>query len=71
MTSLSIEVEQEFLTAMQAAGLDYNGPIIADDQLHRVKINGDHNPNSWYILHLDGLPAGSFGCWPSGSEATI
>lgn len=38
--------ELAFLDALNAAGLDYVGPIIADGVLHRFKVNGDHNPNS-------------------------
>lgn len=55
--------ETAFLDAMQAAGLDYAGPIIADGVLHRFKVNGDRNPNSFYTLHADGIAAGHFGCW--------
>ena len=54
--------EIAFLDAMRAAGLDYSGPIIADGALHRFKVNGDKAENSWYVLHLDGIAAGAFGC---------
>ena len=43
-----IHAESAFLDAMRAAGLDYAGPIIADGALHRIKVNGDRNPNSFY-----------------------
>ena len=62
--------ESDFRAAMAAAGLDYPGDIIPDGQLHRVKVNGDRGPNSWYVLHLDGLPAGSYGCWKRGIAET-
>jgi len=55
-----------FLDAMRAAGLDYTGDIVADGALHRVKVNGDRNPNTFYSLHLDGVAAGHFGCWKRG-----
>jgi len=55
-----------FLDAMRAAGLDYTGDIVADGALHRVKVNGDRNSNTFYSLHLDGIPAGHFGCWKRG-----
>ena len=55
---------------MAAAGLDFDGNIIPDGQLHRVKVNGDRGPNTWYVLHLDGLPAGSFGDWKRGFTET-
>ncbi len=57
---------QESPDPLRAAGLDYAGPIIADGVLHRFKANGDRNPNSYYTLHLDGVAAGSFGCWKRG-----
>lgn len=62
--------ESIFLDAMRAAGIEYSGPIIADKKLHRIKVNGDRNQNSWYVLHGDGLPAGSFGCWKRGIRET-
>lgn len=62
--------ESSFRAAMAAAGLDYPGELIADGELHRIKVNGDHNPNSWYCLHGDGLLAGSFGCWKRGIAET-
>ena len=62
--------ESAFITAMAAAGLEYHGEIVADGQLHRIKVNGDHNPNAWYVLHGDDLPAGSFGCWKRGIAET-
>ncbi len=55
--------ETAFRSAMQSAGLDYAGDIIADGALHRIKVNGDRNPNSFYVLHPDGIAAGHFGCW--------
>lgn len=56
----------QFRAAMAAAGLDFPGEIIPDGQLHRVKVDGDRGPNSWYVLHPDGIAAGSFGCWKRG-----
>ena len=58
--------EIAFLDALNAAGLEFPGPIIADGVLHRFKVNGDRNPNSFYVLHLDGIAAGHFGCWKRG-----
>ncbi len=54
-------VESAFLDAMRAAGIEYSGPIIADKKLHSVKANGNRTAKTWYVLHPDGLPAGSFG----------
>lgn len=66
----TLHPESDFRAAMAAAGLDFPGDIIPDGQLHRIKVNGDRGPNSWYVLHLDGLPAGSFGCWKRGIAET-
>ena len=62
--------EIDFLFAMNTAGLGFQGPIIADGALHRFKAYGDRNPNSFYSLHLDGIAAGSFGCWKRGIKET-
>ena len=61
--------EIAFLDAMRSAGLDYSGPIVADGVIQRVKVNGDRNPNAWYVLHLDGIAAGSFGCYKRDIKA--
>ncbi|HRZ07461.1 MAG TPA: phage/plasmid primase, P4 family [Candidatus Competibacteraceae bacterium] len=57
-----MNIESAFLDAIRAAGLDYVGPILADAGIKRFKANGDRAPNSWYVLHTDGVPAGRFGC---------
>jgi phage/plasmid primase-like uncharacterized protein len=60
----------DFHAAMRAAGLDFDGPLLADGKLHRIKVEGDHERNSWYVLH-DGSPAaGAFGCWKRGIKET-
>ena len=56
---------------MFAVGIEYHGKIIADGTLHRIKANGDKTTNSWYILHVDGLPAGEFGCWKRGIRGDL
>ena len=66
----STDLVTRFQSEMTAAGLEFQGQIIADGALHRVKVNGDRNQNSWYSLHLDGIPAGSFGCWKRGIKET-
>ncbi|HPE73250.1 MAG TPA: hypothetical protein PK018_13970, partial [Candidatus Competibacter sp.] len=65
-----IDHVDSFRSAMLAAGLDYAGKIIADGTLHRIKINGDKATNSWYVLHGDGLPAGTFGDYKRGIKET-
>ncbi len=49
--------------AMQRAGLDSTGLIVADGKLHRFKASGDRERNSWYVLHVGPPTAGAFGCW--------
>ena len=66
----SVQPEAAFLDAMRAAGLDYQGAVIPDGLLHRFKVNGETNPNGWYVLHPDGIAAGSFGCWKRGINQT-
>ena len=70
VTTPVCHLESAFLSAITAAGLDYQGPIIADGALHRFKANGDPNPNSFYTLHLDHPAAGIFGCWRRGIKET-
>lgn len=56
---------RDFGEALAAAGLHCSDAIIADDCLHRYHIEGDRtgSRNGWYVLHLDGVPAGAFGTW--------
>ncbi len=46
---------ENFRTAMCNAGLDYDGPIVDDGNLHRFRAVGDHRKDPWYLLH-DGPP---------------
>jgi putative DNA primase/helicase len=61
-----------FIEAMRAAGLEPVGAIRADGRLHRVTWHGDRkgSENGWYVLHVDGYPAGAFGCWKRGIRET-
>jgi putative DNA primase/helicase len=61
---------ENFRAALQAAGLNYPGDIIADGELHRIKVTGDRQKNSWYVLHAGPPSAGAFGCWKRGINAT-
>lgn len=60
---------QDFKNAMRDHGITPPSHIKGDGQLHRFKNEGDTTANSWYILHLDGIAAGSFGCWKLGVSA--
>lgn len=56
-----------FADAIRAAGLTPPDVIEADGELYRFSGNGQRGDESgWYVLHLDGVPAGSFGCWRAG-----
>lgn len=59
------EIVEQFSGAMRAAGLESKATIKPDGELHRFKVEGDNggSRNGWYVLHLDGVPAGEFGCW--------
>lgn len=53
-----------FRQAMMAAGLEAPDMIIDDGKIHRFSPSGrGHDKAGWYVLHGDGIPAGSFGNW--------
>jgi len=57
----------QFCEAIERAGLPAPKAVQADGALHRFSTNGKPNDTSgWYVLYLDGVPAGCFGCWRSG-----
>ncbi len=61
------DVVRAFAEAMAQAGLPPPEHIKADGRLHRFPTNGHRADDAgYYILHLDGIPAGHFGCWRSG-----
>ena len=64
--------ETEFAEAARSRGLSIFGPAIGDGVLHRVAVEGDKrgSRNGWYLLHLDGVPAGAFGSWKGGWRET-
>lgn len=58
---------EQFRAAILATGLTPPDEINPDGQLHRFSTNGRRGDDSgWYVLHLDGVPAGAFGCWRQG-----
>jgi putative DNA primase/helicase len=58
---------EQFKLAIEAAGLTPPNDVIADGKLHRFSSNGKQGETAgWYVLHLDGLAAGAFGCWRAG-----
>jgi len=59
--------EQAFQSAIAAVGLPPPDTIIADGKIQRFSTNGKGSDDAgWYILHLDNIPAGSFGNWREG-----
>lgn len=42
--------------------------IKADGKLHRFSIEKKGDLSGWYVLHLDNIPAGSFGNWKTGES---
>lgn len=63
---------QNFRTAMLDAGLTPPDVIEADGQLHRFHVQRDKpgTRNGYFVLHLDGRPAGMFGNWKTGLRST-
>ena len=62
----------QFRAAMRDTGITPPGVIEADGQLHRFHQEGDKggSRNGYYVLHLDGRPAGMFGNWKTGLRST-
>lgn len=60
-----------FSDAIRAAGLTPPERITADGTIRRFGSSGKRGDDAgWYILHADGVPAGSFGCWRSGLSSS-
>lgn len=58
---------EQFRDAIRSVGLEPPPGIIADGKLHRVASNRKRGDDAgWYVLHGDGIPAGSFGDWRLG-----
>lgn len=65
------EALDSFRSAIQSAGLEPPADIIADGALHRFASGGKRGDDAgWYVLFLDGVPAGRFGDWRSGINET-
>lgn len=62
---------EAFRLSIAAAGLTPPDTIHGDGAIHRFSTNGRRSDDSgWYMLHTDGIPAGSFGCWRAGLQST-
>jgi putative DNA primase/helicase len=61
----------QFRDAIQSAGLVPPSDIEPDGKLRRFSSNGKKADDAgWYLLHDDGIPAGSFGDWRTGIMQT-
>ena len=63
---------EKFREKMSNSGFDYQGDIVPDGRLHRIRINGDKPGalNGWYVLHPDEPMSGAFGNWKLGISKT-
>jgi putative DNA primase/helicase len=60
-----------FRSAIEAAGLTPPDHIQDDGELHRFSTGNRRGDKSgWYLLHTDGIAAGTFGCWRAGLHST-
>ena len=65
------EAIEQFRAAIHSAGLHPPEAIEADGKLHRFAANGKRTDDAgWYVLHGDGIPAGAFGDWRTGTTET-
>ena len=61
----------KFRQAITAAGLEAPNVIHNDGAIHRFSSSGRGSDTAgWYTLHMDGVPAGAFGCWRSGLQSS-
>jgi putative DNA primase/helicase len=59
----------QFIAAIASAGMTPPAAIHDDGKLHRFSPTGKRGDDAgWYVLHQDGVPAGSFGDWRSGES---
>src|SRR5882762_6527507 len=62
---------EQFLAAIKSAGLNPPEVIEPDAKLHRFASNCKPSDDAgWYVFHDDGIPAGAFGDWRTGSSQT-
>ncbi len=62
---------EQFAAAMAEHVLQ-PGEVVDDGKLHRFDGPDEKRGkrSAWYVLHADGLPAGSFGDWRTGLSET-
>jgi putative DNA primase/helicase len=66
------DIVDQFRAAMASVGLRTDDKLEADGDINRFHIDGDppRTKNGWYVLHVDNIPAGAFGCWKRGIESS-
>ena len=65
------DIIQQFRNAIAASGLPPPKEIIPGPKFQHFSTNGKKGDTSgWYRVHLDGIPAGSFGCFRSDITKT-
>ena len=57
-----------FAEAIRESGLPCSEQIIGDGRIHRFDIKAKGDQAGWYVLYLDGCPAGAFGSWQTGEN---
>jgi phage/plasmid primase-like uncharacterized protein len=62
--------EEQLADAIAQHGLT-PPPIIADGKLHRFDTDKKGDKSGWYVLYVDGVPAGRFGDWRSGLDVAF
>ena len=62
---------EQFRQAITAAGIEAPDVIHDDGAIHRFSPSGrGSDKTAWYMLHMDGIPAGAFGDWRSSLQST-
>lgn len=66
-----MSVEMQFINAIQQSGMTAPKQVLADGEIHRFSSNGKTTDEAgWYVLHDDGIAAGSYGDWRTGFNQT-
>ena len=67
-----MNITTQFINAISQTGITPPLSVIADGELHRFSSNGKSTDEAgWYVLHDDGVAAGSFGDWRTGETHTF
>lgn len=71
--AVDADPRDEFATAIRECGLQLDGPVQMDGQLHRVPAVGDkgRERSGTYIGHLDGKPAGYIQNFETGQRLEL